>query len=90
MVVRRRIADEATRWPNHRFSANIPAGLPHRFMLEVMLDYLPEEDEVEGIDFTEHGETAYELTSRGGAGSRLASPAAATPAATPSDEGALA
>ena len=51
---------------------------------------IPEEDEVEGIDFTEHGETAYELTSRGGAGSRLASPASATPAATPSDEGALA
>ena len=27
-VVRRRIADEATRWPSHRFTANIPAGLP--------------------------------------------------------------
>ena len=47
---------------------------------------IPEEDEVEGIDFTEHGETAYELTSRGGAGSRLAP----TPASTPSNEGALA
>jgi len=47
---------------------------------------IPEEDEVEGIDFTEHGETAYELTSRGGAGSRLAP----TPASTPSSEGALA
>jgi two-component system sensor histidine kinase KdpD len=27
-VVRRRIADEATRWPTHRFVADIPAGLP--------------------------------------------------------------
>ena len=27
-VVRRRIADEATRWPSHRFTAEIPAGLP--------------------------------------------------------------
>ncbi len=27
-VVRRRIADESTRWPSHRFTALIPAGLP--------------------------------------------------------------
>ena len=27
-VVRRRIAGEASRWPNHRFTADIPAGLP--------------------------------------------------------------
>jgi K+-sensing histidine kinase KdpD len=27
-VVRRRIADASTRWPEHRFSAEIPAGLP--------------------------------------------------------------
>jgi Amt family ammonium transporter len=59
---------------------------------------IAEEDEVEGIDFTEHGETAYEFASRGG-GSRLlgtASPPApadppTTPApSTPANEGALA
>ena len=27
-IVRRRIADESSRWPRHRFSALIPAGLP--------------------------------------------------------------
>jgi Amt family ammonium transporter len=54
---------------------------------------IAEEDEVEGIDFTEHGETAYEFASRGG-GSKLLGTASAptTPASptTPTNEGALA
>ncbi|QNN55112.1 ammonium transporter [Nocardioides mesophilus] len=49
---------------------------------------IEEEDEVEGIDFAEHGETAYEFASRGG-GSRLSGSVPA-PASTPSNEGALA
>jgi Amt family ammonium transporter len=47
---------------------------------------IADEDEVEGIDFTEHGETAYEFAQRGG-GSRLTATASAT---SPTNEGALA
>jgi Amt family ammonium transporter len=54
---------------------------------------IAEEDEVEGIDFTEHGETAYEFASRGG-GSKLLGTASAptTPASptAPTNEGAMA
>jgi len=53
---------------------------------------IAEEDEVEGIDFTEHGETAYEFASRGGGkflGTASAPSTPATPTA-PSNEGALA
>ncbi|MGZ5416565.1 MAG: ammonium transporter [Nocardioides sp.] len=46
---------------------------------------ITEEDEVEGIDFTEHGETAYEFASRGGSSSRLS----ATASTSPTNEGAL-
>ncbi len=46
-----------------------------------------EEDEVEGIDFTEHGETAYEFASRGGS-TRSAGSVTAT-ASTQNNEGAL-
>ena len=50
---------------------------------------IADEDEVEGIDFTEHGETAYDFASRSGA-SRL-SPGATTPAApVRTEEGAMA
>jgi Amt family ammonium transporter len=50
---------------------------------------IAEEDEIEGIDFTEHGETAYDLAYRTGAG-RL-TPGAPTPAASErTEEGALA
>jgi Amt family ammonium transporter len=54
-----------------------------------------DEDEVEGIDFVEHGEAGYDLTVRGGFGSRQAGPAAPAPVAaasggTPSKEGSLA
>jgi ammonium transporter, Amt family len=45
---------------------------------------ISEEDEVEGIDFTEHGETAYELASRSGGGRRTTGPAA-TPPTVPAD-----
>ena len=37
---------------------------------------IPDEDEVEGIDLAEHGETAYELTSRSGASRGTARPLA--------------
>jgi Amt family ammonium transporter len=47
---------------------------------------IDEEAEVEGIDFTEHGETAYEFASRGG-GSRLT---ATAPSTSQTNEGALA
>jgi Amt family ammonium transporter len=47
---------------------------------------IAEEDEVEGIDFTEHGESAYDLTHRG-SGSLLGRQPAPT---TPQKEGALA
>jgi Amt family ammonium transporter len=45
---------------------------------------IAEEDEVEGIDFAEHGESAYDLTSTGGARRSGVLPTAApgTPAAT--------
>jgi len=50
---------------------------------------IADEDEVEGIDFTEHGETAYDFASRSGA-SRL-SPGATTPASpVRTEEGAMA
>ena len=44
---------------------------------------VPDEDEVEGVDFVEHGETAYEFASRGGG--RLATGPAAATASTQSD-----
>jgi Amt family ammonium transporter len=53
---------------------------------------IAEEDEVEGIDFTEHGETAYEFASRGGGRFLGTAPAPGAPASptTPTNEGALA
>ncbi len=51
---------------------------------------IDEEDEVEGIDFVEHGETAYDLSTGGGArrSSVLSTVAAGTPAGSTTKEGA--
>jgi ammonium transporter, Amt family len=46
-----------------------------------------EEDEIDGIDFAEHGESAYDLDGRSGG---VRTPVAAAPAATRATEGALA
>ncbi len=49
---------------------------------------ITEEEEVEGIDFTEHGETGYEFATRGGG--RLSSAGLGGSASSPSNEGAMA
>ena len=50
---------------------------------------ITEDDEVDGIDFAEHGESAYDLDGRtGGAASRVAAPVSAAWPRAPSAEGA--
>ena len=49
---------------------------------------IDEEDEVEGIDFVEHGESGYDFTSSGGGGSRSTGVLAPATAPTGSTEGA--
>jgi Amt family ammonium transporter len=65
------------------FTAGIGLAIKHTIGWRVA-----EEDEVEGIDFAEHGESAYDFEGRGG--SRLAGPAASPGSPVKTSEGALA